>query len=71
MWSMSAKFEWHSGLLVKKKIYRLIVKDGPLVICCSLTWPKDLFGFFCYILWKNPNKVFDQPSNKLHQNLEA
>lgn len=36
MWSMSAKFELHSGLLVKKN-YRLIVKDGVLVICYSLS----------------------------------
>ena len=61
MWSMSAKFEWHSGLLVKKKIYRLIVKDGPLVICCSLTWPKDLFGFFCKMVWKTQMNFLANP----------
>ena len=70
MWSMSAKFELHSGLLVKKN-YRLIVKDGVLFICYSLSGPKDSFGFFCFILWKNPTEVFDQPNDKLHQNLEA
>lgn len=26
-------------------------------------WPKSLFGLFYSILWRNPNEVFDQPSN--------
>ena len=28
----------------------------------TLDWPKRLFGFFCHILWENPNKRFSQPS---------
>lgn len=26
-------------------------------------WPKSLFGLVYSILWRNPNEVFDQPSN--------
>lgn len=25
-----------------------------------LVWSKTSFGFFCHILWKNPNKIFCQ-----------
>ena len=28
-----------------------------------LVWPKSLFGVFCNILWKNPNKLFGQPNS--------
>ena len=30
-----------------------------------LDWPKGSFVFFCKMLWKNPNKLFGQPSIKL------
>ena len=27
-----------------------------------LSWPKSLFWFLCYVLWKNLNHYFGQPS---------
>lgn len=26
-----------------------------------LDWPKGSFGFFCKVLWENPNKVLANP----------
>ena len=39
-------------------LFRAIVAPFHLL----LDWPKSLFIFFCKMLWKNPNKLFDQPS---------
>ena len=33
-----------------------------LLLTKSLSWAKSLFGFFCYILQKNQNKLIGQPS---------
>ena len=33
----------------------------PVVTEWVLGWPKSSFGFFCNILWKNPNELFGQP----------
>ena len=35
------------------------------LILSILSWPKNSFELFCNVLWKNPNEVFDQPSNIL------
>ena len=32
-----------------------------------LGWPKDSFGYFCNILWKNLNELFDQLSVNLRR----
>lgn len=31
------------------------------IFCKALAWPKSWFGFFCYIVWKNANKLFGNP----------
>ena len=35
-----------------------------------LDWPKSSFEFFCKILWKNPNELFD-PTNICNQEYSA
>jgi len=39
-------------------VHKLFIPGTALI----LGWPKGLFGCFCNMVWKNPNKSFGQPN---------
>ena len=63
---LTVYFTYQKFLILNKSSLSIIFFMDPafgiIYPRSSIGWPKSSFGFFCNILWKNPNEYFGQPN---------